>query len=87
MDETVTSLKAEYNQRLTVNVLIASLSISIKPLVWVAGMKKLEFEAAGLGDASPNGCLGSDIASLGSFSMVMRCFLRLKNTSAPLNVG
>ena len=61
-----------------------------KPFVSVAGdagMKKFDFAATGFGDASPTGCFGSLIANLGSFSSVIFCFLRLKNTSAPLNVG
>ena len=61
-----------------------------KPFVSVAGdagMKKFDFAATGFGDASPTGCFGSLIVNLGSFSSVIFCFLRLKNTSAPLNVG
>ena len=61
-----------------------------KPFVSVvgdAGMKKLDLATDGFGDASPTGCFGSLIASFGSFSSVIFCFLRLKNTSAPLNVG
>ena len=61
-----------------------------KPFVSVAGdagMKKFDFAATGFGDASPTGCFGSLIVNFGSFSSVIFCFLRLKNTSAPLNVG
>ena len=50
-------------------------------------MKKLDLAATGFGDASPTGCFGSLIVNFGSFSSVIFCFLRLKNTSAPLNVG
>ena len=52
-----------------------------------AGMKKLELAATGFGEANATGCLGSLIANEGSFSKVIFCFRRLKNTSAPLNVG
>ena len=74
-------------------LLIPTLSffnISCKPLVGVAGdagMKKLEFAATGFGEANAAGCFGPLIANFGSFSSVIFCLRRLKNTSAPLNVG
>ena len=65
-------------------------NISCKPLVGVAGdagMKKLEFAATGFGEANAAGCFGPLMANFGSFSSVIFCLRRLKNTSAPLNVG
>ena len=65
-------------------------NISCKPLVGVAGdagMKKLEFAATGFEEANAAGCFGPLIANFGSFSSVIFCLRRLKNTSAPLNVG
>ena len=62
----------------------------LKPVAVVAGaagMKKCEFAVNGVWAATAKGCFGWEMANLGSLSSVILCLLRLRNISAPLNVG